>query len=646
LIRHNVGENKPYKRIYKKILETLTVPERLLDKIYNSKYAQHFYTDDEIASFKNRWSEERPPHLSQKSNKVNCQSAEKKKILIIHPEGNINNNPNLTGIVELLCESGYRVDIFSPKREGIYQDVNIKNAKQYLLEIGKIPTTAGFVLLVNQQFENTEEIIKYVRQRIDHYHFVLGVDRGIMEASLIANIKNLPLGLISYEIFFENEAGKKFKKTEIDACKNLSFAVCQDNIRARHLSMENHIPPHKITTIPLGGRSTNNPKKDYYLYESLGIERNKHIALFMGSIDKWTMADHIIESSQHWSDDWVLVVHNRYGLDHVTRPYYEKYKKFTNVLFSKQPIADPNQLNHLIRSADIGIALYKPQENNIWTGNNIRYIGMASGKIASFLQNGVPVIVNEIGQMSALIREHKLGFVVDDKKKIIIDIPIDELSKRKINCINFSKQNLDLNRNIHLLLQRIAVSIDRGIPEISDHQKTDYVGEPNNGGNQKMLNLGCGSHYHQDWINIDFQSKAPEVMRYNLCLGIPVPDESCDVLYQSHLLEHFPKRFALEFLKECYRVLKPGGIIRIVQPDLEQKTDNHVEDPLFCEVHHWMYDRYSLKKLLQETGFIEIQTLPADESNIPEFNRYLLDIQPTGEVRKPDSFFMEARKLG
>jgi len=62
------------------------------------------------------------------------------------------------------------------------------------------------------------------------------------------------------------------------------------------------------------------------------------------------------------------------------------------------------------------------------------------------------------------------------------------------------------------------------------------------------------------------------------------------------------------------------------------------------EVHQWMYDRYSLKKILGETGFVDIQQCCADQSEIPDFNSYLLDIEPNGNVRKPDSFFMEARK--
>jgi SAM-dependent methyltransferase len=61
------------------------------------------------------------------------------------------------------------------------------------------------------------------------------------------------------------------------------------------------------------------------------------------------------------------------------------------------------------------------------------------------------------------------------------------------------------------------------------------------------------------------------------------------------------------------------------------------------EVHRWMYDRYSLHRLLQEQGFTEMRVCRADESHIPDFNRYELDVYQ-GQVRKPDSLFMEAIK--
>jgi SAM-dependent methyltransferase len=59
------------------------------------------------------------------------------------------------------------------------------------------------------------------------------------------------------------------------------------------------------------------------------------------------------------------------------------------------------------------------------------------------------------------------------------------------------------------------------------------------------------------------------------------------------------------------------------------------------EIHHWMYDRYSLARSLRNAGFSEPRVMRATESLIPGFAAYDLDVVH-GRVRKPDSLFMEA----
>jgi predicted SAM-dependent methyltransferase len=256
----------------------------------------------------------------------------------------------------------------------------------------------------------------------------------------------------------------------------------------------------------------------------------------------------------------------------------------------------------------------------------------------------------------------------------------------------------------------------------------------------RLLNLGCGTRHHPAWVNIDLRMTGPGVISYDLRQGsLPFAPNVFEAVYLSHLLEHFQKRYAPVLLRECYRVLKPKGIIRVVVPDLEQiarlyiealsgallgdeelqrryewivlelidqmvrhrsggemyeywkqtpmpaedfvierlgsevlnalallrspaqpassvssPSENDVDresDPvqvgtfrLSGEAHLWMYDRYALGVLLQTTGFRHAGVLAAHESAIPDFNTYLLDIEPDGKVRKPDSLFMEARK--
>ena len=252
------------------------------------------------------------------------------------------------------------------------------------------------------------------------------------------------------------------------------------------------------------------------------------------------------------------------------------------------------------------------------------------------------------------------------------------------------------------------------------------------GGGPWRVNLGCGRCFHHDWVNIDFVSHDPRVIKRDLRQPLPFPDASCEAVYHSHVLEHFPRSFAPVFLKECLRVLAPGGILRVAVPDLETITRLYLnnldgalagdetaarrhewmtlelldqmvrgesggeiihywkQNPMPAEdfvlertgseaaqfiarhrvkarpsaprasqppsardiarfrasgeVHQWMYDRVSLRRLLDMCGFADISACAAGESKIPNFSSYHLDVNEDGSVRKPDSLFMEARK--
>ena len=62
------------------------------------------------------------------------------------------------------------------------------------------------------------------------------------------------------------------------------------------------------------------------------------------------------------------------------------------------------------------------------------------------------------------------------------------------------------------------------------------------------------------------------------------------------------------------------------------------------EPHLWMYDRYSLARLLREAGFRDPHRVGPAESSILDWSSYNLDTEPDGQVYKPDSLFMEAFK--
>ncbi len=85
----------------------------------------------------------------------------------------------------------------------------------------------------------------------------------------------------------------------------------------------------------------------------------------------------------------------------------------------------------------------------------------------------------------------------------------------------------------------------------------------------KLLNVGCGLQHHPDWINLDHEAYAPDVVVHDVRRGLPFPDAAFDAVYHSHVLEYFTRQEARALIGECHRVLQPGGVLRVVVPDLE-----------------------------------------------------------------------------
>ncbi|WP_026072953.1 class I SAM-dependent methyltransferase [Nodosilinea nodulosa] len=155
----------------------------------------------------------------------------------------------------------------------------------------------------------------------------------------------------------------------------------------------------------------------------------------------------------------------------------------------------------------------------------------------------------------------------------------------------------------------------------------------------KALNLGCGRRYCPEWVNIDFSAHSEKVISYDLSVGIPFDDNSFDVVYHSHLLEHFSKDKAHMLVQECFRVLRPKGIFRVVVPDLESIAHLYLTalekanfgDCEWAENYNWMLlelldqlvriqsggemQTYLKQKALQNSDFV-IQRLGVEAKNL------------------------------
>lgn len=97
------------------------------------------------------------------------------------------------------------------------------------------------------------------------------------------------------------------------------------------------------------------------------------------------------------------------------------------------------------------------------------------------------------------------------------------------------------------------------------------------------LKLNIGSYitmFHHGWTNIDIHDLAGfaascrfDYRRIDVRNGLPYSTGSVDLIFSSHFFEHLDYREGLAFLRDCRRVIKPDGLLRIVVPDANELTD-------------------------------------------------------------------------
>ncbi|GIW22085.1 MAG: hypothetical protein KatS3mg068_1092 [Candidatus Sericytochromatia bacterium] len=134
------------------------------------------------------------------------------------------------------------------------------------------------------------------------------------------------------------------------------------------------------------------------------------------------------------------------------------------------------------------------------------------------------------------------------------------------------------------------------------------------------LHLGCGKRYipgfvHIDIINYDHIDHVSSIDNLSF-----IADNSVDLIYNCHVLEHFKRQDVSKVLKEWYRVLKKGGILRTAVPDFEKIVEvyNKYKDlkmvigPLFgrmdylYNIHYNVFDFKTLKEELENAGFSNV----------------------------------------
>lgn len=161
----------------------------------------------------------------------------------------------------------------------------------------------------------------------------------------------------------------------------------------------------------------------------------------------------------------------------------------------------------------------------------------------------------------------------------------------------------------------------------------------------KKLQIGSGINHYEGWLNTDYDAGIPGVLQMDATKFFPFEDNLFDYIFCQHMIEHISYQDGQFMLKECLRVLKPGGKVRISTPNLAMVCGLYTTAPNELQRsymdwskatwvpeapkatpafvinnffrnwgHQFIYDKETLREAIERVGFREVQDFALNDS--------------------------------
>ncbi|MFI5213605.1 MAG: class I SAM-dependent methyltransferase [Gemmatimonadales bacterium] len=158
------------------------------------------------------------------------------------------------------------------------------------------------------------------------------------------------------------------------------------------------------------------------------------------------------------------------------------------------------------------------------------------------------------------------------------------------------------------------------------------------------LHLGCGTVRLEGWVNVDIETSQAD-LTLDITRGLPLLDGAARLIYHEHVMEHITVDEAKACLRDWFRLLEPGGVLRIATPDLAYVVERYRGDwrdqawlklPEYAFIrtraemlntslrwwgHQYLYDEEELRRRMNDAGFATIRRCALGESPVAELAR-------------------------
>ena len=358
--------------------------------------------------------------------------------------------------VQLLIEAGYTVDLFTVKqRKGSEIGLDLPR-----LNIFEIPfySPRRFLLLGLACF------VASVLHRCGgkSYLCLLGIDpAGLIVATAVAKRTRSPVAYFSLEMLVWQDIRMErrlvvalqkrgVKMLERRCHQQVAFTIALDERRAKCLLEDNRVPGAEVILVPVSpaGEVPDNIMQSDYLRQRFNIPPDKRIILMIGAITDLNMALELAQAARNWPSGWALVLHGWVANEDYLHQVKQACRDRQTIL--SLDVVPQQELDKLVASADIGIALYENQGLNIYH--------MSSGKIPQYMRCGLPVIAIDFPNLVDQVEASGCGICVRNEREVSEAIRqiLDDYSYYSKNARRVYVERYDFSSHFRQVLDRIV----------------------------------------------------------------------------------------------------------------------------------------------------------------------------------------------